>query len=36
MGTHPITAGHGYPYLTRRIAVQDGHVVGSAGRRAQR
>src|SRR5437870_5621937 len=31
MSTHPITAGHGYTYLTRQTAAQDTSVVGADG-----
>jgi conjugative relaxase-like TrwC/TraI family protein len=31
MSTHRITAGHGYTYLTRQTAAQDGRVVGAGG-----
>jgi hypothetical protein len=31
MGLHPITAGHGYTYLTRQVAVHDGPAVSGGG-----
>src|SRR4051794_23312774 len=31
MSTHPITAGHGYTYLTRQTAAQDASVVSADG-----
>ena len=31
MGLHPITAGHGYTYLTRQVAVGDGPAVTGGG-----
>ena len=31
MGLHPITAGHGYTYLTRQVAASDGPAVAGGG-----